>query len=150
MLAGGSRSPTSTLSANASKYGTSTHLKTLGKVGHFDASRFLKLVQVIKQLVRHTALGVLVAQDIVILQSVRHVVRVQECGLRRVGEAFAAEHLDVRPGDEKDGGAAEGRGGDGVDGGLCPYRNDWVGWQEGSEMLGDTDGSSGENKRGLD
>lgn len=116
-------------------------LQPLREIRHLQPRRLIKLRQINQQLVRNTAIVVLVPQVVVGGEAVGHVVRVEEGDLGGVDEAFAAEHLDVGPGDEVDGGGAVGGGGDGVDGGGGADLGDRVAGEEGGEVLGDTDGS---------
>ena len=69
------------------------------------------------------------------------VVCVEERDLGRPCKSSSSEHFDVSPGDEEDGGAAELRGGDGVDGLVAVDGDDGVGREERCEVLGDADGA---------
>lgn len=75
------------------------------------------------------------------LQPLSDVVGVEQGDLRDLGEAFAAEHLDVRPGDDVNGcgtvrGAADSRNGL-----VAASRDDGVGGKERSEVRFTADGS---------
>ena len=72
----------------------------------------------------------------------RHVVRVEESSSGSSGQAVAAEHLDVCPGDEEDRCTAILSSSDGVDGLVTAGGHDRVRGEEGSKVLSHAYGST--------
>ena len=115
-------------------------LQTLRKVRHLEVGSLVKLSEVNEELMRNTPVAVLVPQDVVPGEAMRHVIGVQErCG-GGSREAIAAEHLDVRPGDQEDRCATVLCGGDSVDGFVTTSGHNRVGWEERREVFSHTDG----------
>ena len=94
------------------------------------------------QPVTYTALAIGVPEGVVTGQAVRHIIRVQESDPRRVGQASATKHLDVRPGDQEDRCATVLCCGDSADGFVTTSGHNRVGGEERREVLRDTDGSA--------
>lgn len=91
---------------------------------------------------RNTAVLILILETVMALETAGHVVGIEECNLRGLNEAGTAQHLDVCPGDEVDGGATERRRGDGVDGLRVEGGHGGVFGQEGGEMRSNANGSN--------
>ena len=90
---------------------------------------------------RDTAVHVLVPQGVVVLETVGHVVGVQERRLSRVRETLASEHLDVCPGDKQNRCATILSSGNGIDSFIAVHGYDRVSRKEGREVLSDANGS---------
>ena len=84
-------------------------LQALGDVDGLDAGRVVEGAHVEDELVGAAALGVGVEDGVVGLELGEDVVGVQDGDLGGLGQADGAHHLDVRPRDGQDGGAAPGR-----------------------------------------
>ena len=115
-------------------------LQPLREVHDLQPRALVEVREVDEQLVRDAALVVLVAEIVVPGEARGHVVGIEEGDLGGLGEALAAEHLDVGPGDQQNRRAAKGRGRDGVDV-LARVVEDVVGGKERSKVLGNADGA---------
>lgn len=69
--------------------------QALGDVGHFDSGVALERTAVEYHFMRGAAVFTRVQNGVRSLEAELHVVRIQNGHLRAVGQAFAAEHLDV-------------------------------------------------------
>ena len=120
-------------------------LETLGNVDGFDAASVLEAADVQDELVGTAAVLVGVQDRVVGLETGHDIVGVQEGDLGCVGEASVAHHVDVVECDGENAGAAPGSGTDRGRGVVAALGLEvlagWVGGQEGTQVLGHTDGS---------
>lgn len=90
---------------------------------------------------RYTVIRVLVPDSVVILQSFRNVVGVQEREFRRVCKSVAAKHLDVRPRDDENRCRTPWRSRDSLDSLLTTSWDHGMARKEWGQMFSNTDWS---------
>ena len=120
-----------------------SNLKSFGDVDRFDVGRGLE-VGVDDELVSHKALLANEVHVVGLLQSLHHVVRVENGDLCGTLEALAAHHLDVSPRDGQNGRRAPRCGRTRAERAGARHLvdvDDWMAWQEGSQVGLDTDRS---------
>ena len=113
-------------------------LETLREVHYLEPGSLVEFGEVDKELVGNPTLAVGVTEGVMSGEAMGHIIRIQEGRTRRIGEAGSTEHLNVCPGDEKDGGAAVLGGGDSINGFVAVDGDNGVGGKEGGEVFCNT------------
>lgn len=84
---------------------------------------------------RYSPIAIRESDVVVLPQTLGNVVGIEQGNLGHLGQALTTEHLDVRPGNDIDGGGTVGRGADGGDGrGAADRGEERMGREEGREV----------------
>ena len=81
-----------------------SYLQTLGNVDGFNATAFREGPNVDNEFVGASSILVGIQNFVVRIQTLGHVVGVQDGQFRGLGQTFSSHHLDVRPGNGKNAG----------------------------------------------